>query len=68
TYWQAVNELAAASRANVPTSQIKPNPFWEHFFPGWAGGGLSATQAIYENELKYYPTDITSALLDLDEL
>jgi hypothetical protein len=68
TYWQAVNELARASRAGVATSQIKANPFWEHFFPGLAGGGLTATQAVYENELKTYPTDITSALLDLDEL
>lgn len=68
TYWQAVNELARASRAGVPTSQIKANPFWEHFFPGLAADGLTATQAVYENELKTYPTDITSALLDLDEL
>src|SRR5260370_41316688 len=68
TYYQAVNELARASRSNVPTSAIKPNPFWENLYPQLAGNGRTATQAVYEDELKSYPTDITSALLDLDEL
>lgn len=68
TYWQAVNQLAQAARNNVPVSQIKSNPFWDKFFPQYAGGGLSATQGVYDQELQYYPTDITSALLDLDEL
>jgi hypothetical protein len=68
TYWQAVNDLARAARAGVPTSQIKTNPFWEDMYPGYAGGGLTATQGIYDAEFQFYPTDITSGLLDIDEL
>ena len=68
TYWQAVNDLARAARAGVPTSQIKTNAFWENLFPGYAGGGLTATQGIYDSEFSSYPTDITSGLLDIDEL
>jgi Carboxypeptidase regulatory-like domain len=68
TYYQAVNELARAARAGVPTSQIKTNAFWEDVFPGYAGGGLTATQGIYDTEFSSYPTDITSGLLDIDEL
>jgi hypothetical protein len=68
TYWQAVNELAKAARNNTPLSQIKTNAFWENMFPQYAGGGLTATQGVYDQELQYYPTDITSALPDIDEL
>ena len=68
TYWQAVNELARAARAGVATSQIKTNAFWENMYPGYAGGGLTATQGIYDQEFSSYPTDITSGLLDIDEL
>ena len=31
-----------------------------------AGGGQTATQNIYDQELKWYPTDLTSVLFDLD--
>jgi hypothetical protein len=68
TYWQAVNDLARAARAGVPTAQIKTNAFWENMFPGYAGDGLTATQGIYDQEFSTYPTDITSGLLDIDEL
>jgi hypothetical protein len=68
TYWQAVNDLARAARAGTPVSQIKTNAFWENMFPGYAGGGLTATQGIYDAEFSSYPTDITSGLLDVDEL
>lgn len=73
TYWDAVNILAAAGRAGTPVSQIKAQPFFENFFGKLAGGGLNATQAIYDNEVfsggrQFYTTDITSLLLDIDEL
>jgi hypothetical protein len=68
TWDQAASQLAAAARNGTDVSQIKPNAFWEDLFPAFAGGGLSATQGVYLNEMQYYPTDITSGLLDLDEL
>lgn len=68
TYFDAVNALAFQSRLGTATSAIKAQPFFENLFSHMAGGGLTATQQVYDQELKYYPTDITSALLDLDEL
>ena len=75
TWYQAANELAKAARNNVPLSQIKPNAFWDNMFPQLASNGLTATQAAYagNDDLGYsgiaaYPTDITSALLELDVL
>ena len=68
TYFDAVNALAYQSRLGTSTSAIKPQPFFENYFSKFAGGGLTATQQIYDQELSSYPTDITSALLDIDEL
>ena len=73
TYWDAVNALAAAGRAGTPVSQLKAQPFFENMFSKFAGGGFNATQAIYDSEFlsggkPIYTTDITSALLDIDEL
>ena len=68
TYFDAVNALAYQSRQGTLTSAIKAQPFFENFFSKYAGGGLTATQQIYDQELSSYPTDITSALLDIDEL
>jgi hypothetical protein len=67
-YNQAVNELALAARNNVPTSQIKSNAFWENLYPQYKGGGLTATQGVYDQVMSSYPTDITSGLLSFDEL
>jgi len=70
TYIQAANALAAASRQNVPVSQIPTNPFWEAMFPGYADpkNGLTATQGMYQTE--FYKnsnnTDMTTAILDID--
>ena len=68
TYFDAVNALAYQSRLGTATSAIKAQPFFENVFSKFAGGGLTATQQIYDQELSSYPTDITSALLDIDEL
>jgi hypothetical protein len=67
TYWQAVNELAAAARAGQPTSQIKPNAFWEQLYPQFQSQGLTATQAVYEQVITSFPTDITTGLALIDE-
>src|SRR5690348_2780218 len=42
TYFQAATMLSKAAAANTPVSQIKPIPFFENTFPGWAGLPLSA--------------------------
>ena len=73
TWYQAVNELAVAARNNTPVSKIKENPFWNNLFPQLAGNGQTATQAAYAGNdffsgVSAYPTDITSALLELDEI
>lgn len=67
TYYDAVNALAYQARLGTPTTKIKSQPFFENFFSKYAGDGLTATQQVYDQEVQYYPTDITSALLDLDE-
>lgn len=68
TYWDAVNYLARASRNGVPTDQIKSQPFFENYYSNFAPGYPNATQGIYDQEFQYYPTDITSGLLDIDVL
>jgi Carboxypeptidase regulatory-like domain len=46
-YFTAAQILGRLGFANTPTSAIPKIPYWEHLFPGYAGGGLSATQQIY---------------------
>jgi len=41
TYFQAATLLSKAAAANTPVSQIKPIPFFENTFPGWAGLSFS---------------------------
>jgi len=66
TYDGAINALAYQARQGAPVSSIKPQPFFEDMFSKYAAGGLTATQQIYQQEVQYYPTDLTSALFDLD--
>jgi hypothetical protein len=49
SYNQAANQLFAMYKAGVPVSQVKPIGYWENLWPGAAGGGLSATQAVYQD-------------------
>jgi hypothetical protein len=65
TYFQALSGLIKQSNAGVKTSAIAPSPFFEKFYPGYAGGGLSATQQIYSQFVTQEP-DATSVLLDID--
>lgn len=37
TYFQAATMLSMAAASNTGVSQIKPIPFFENMFPGWAG-------------------------------
>lgn len=68
TYWDAVNQLMRAGRANTPTANIAPNPFFENFYGNLAGNGLTATQAVYQNLARTYTTDPLSIVLFLDQL
>lgn len=47
-------------------SVVKPIPWFEDIFPGYAGGGMTATQNIFANDWWYYPGNDTSALAAID--
>ncbi len=72
-YFSAAQAIILAAQArgitgssSVAQLQTLPNvPYWENLFPGAAGGGLSATQAITRAYMAYAP-DWISALYDLD--
>ena len=63
-YFTAVQQLIRAAQANGATG-VAPIPYWENLFPGAAGGGLTATQAIARAFLSNGPDWIT-ALYDMD--
>ena len=52
-------------RRNVPVAQVGPIPYWENMWPGAAGGGLTATQAIY-NVFRAYNVDTSAVTYDID--
>jgi hypothetical protein len=68
TYWQAYNQLEVAARAGLPVSQVKANPFFENLFSNMAGGGLTATQSVYQNVATTFPADAMDALFVIDAL
>lgn len=49
SYFQAAQIMSKLGRANTDPSQVAPIPFFENLFPGYAGGGQTATQFIYQN-------------------
>lgn len=65
TYFEAASELARMVNADTPTSQVGRIPFWENMFPDAAGGGLTATQTMYEWYADNAP-DYTYALFGAD--
>lgn len=66
TYFQAAQQIQSLIRAKAPTSAVGKIPFWENVWGNVAGGGLTATQAVY-NAFRLYGPDATSGLADLDE-
>jgi Carboxypeptidase regulatory-like domain len=46
-YFTAATAFAKLANANTPVSAVAPMPYWEDLFPSAAGGGLTATQAMY---------------------
>jgi hypothetical protein len=62
----AAQSRGLTGRSSVAEYQALPSiPYWENLFPGAAGGGLTATQAIAQLYMSYAP-DWISALYDLD--
>ncbi len=65
TYIQAARDMLALWRRNVPVNQVAPIPYWENLWPGAAGNGLTATQAIY-NVFRAYNVDTSAVTYDID--
>lgn len=65
-YFTAAKMMEGYVRSNAAVGDVAPIPFFENIFPGYAGGGLTATQNIYANEYSYYPGNDVSALADID--
>src|SRR5260370_41539336 len=53
-------------RQNLPASKVPAIPFFQDLFPGYAGGGLTATQNIYQNAWIQNPASDTTALQVVD--
>ncbi|HEX4230796.1 MAG TPA: carboxypeptidase-like regulatory domain-containing protein [Bryobacteraceae bacterium] len=66
TYFQAATAMQQYVRQNAPLSSVKPIPFFQDLFPGYAGSGLSATQNIYQNYWTQNPASDTTALQVID--
>jgi hypothetical protein len=65
SYFQAATAMQRFVRTKTPVANITGIPFFENLFPGYAGGGLSATQNIS----KYWtanPNSDTTALQVID--
>lgn len=66
TYFQAATIMQQYVRANAGVGSVQPIPFFQNVFPGYAGGGLSATQNIYQNVWTQDPASDTTALQVID--
>ena len=66
SYFQAATAMQQYVRANAPVANVKPIPFFQNLFPGYAGSGLSATQNIYSNVWSQNPASDTTALQVID--
>jgi hypothetical protein len=66
SYFQAASILGQNAINGTPVANIQNIPYWENLWPGAAGGGLTATQAIYQQFVLVHG-DYTSALLNIDK-
>jgi hypothetical protein len=64
-YFEAAKQLAIHKQRNTPANQVPQIAFWENLWPGAAGGGLTATQRVYERYALRAP-DYATALEDID--
>ena len=65
-YFTAATKIAQLIKANTPIASVPNIAFWENLWPGAAGSGLTATQAVYKRIQAYAP-DYTTALQYLDQ-
>jgi hypothetical protein len=75
-YFTAATQMTKLAVAGTPVANVPAIPYWEHMFPGATGGGLSATQNIYQTEYAHLSSagtwnpivqgNETAALYDLD--
>ena len=65
TYIQAARQMLGLWKRNVPVAQVGPIPYWENMWPGAAGKGLTATQAIY-SVFRAYNVDTSAVTYDID--
>jgi len=66
TYFQAASVMETDVRNKVPVANVAPIPFFEDIFPGYAGGGRTATQNIFQNFWSQNPASETTALQAID--
>jgi hypothetical protein len=65
SYFEAARILGQLAINDTPVRNVPRLPFWENMWPGAAGNGLTATQAIYQQYLDNSP-DFTTALAIID--
>lgn len=65
SYFQAASILGQYSINGTSVDSIPKIPYWENLWPGAAGSGLTATQAIYK-AFDAVHGDYTTALLNID--
>ena len=56
-YFAAATQMTKLADAGTPVANVPVIPYWEHMFPGAVGGGLSATQNIYQAEFSHSRVD-----------
>jgi len=66
TYFQAATIMQQYVRENLPANKVPSIPWFQDLFPGYAGGGLTATQNIYQNAWSQNPASDTTALQVID--
>jgi Carboxypeptidase regulatory-like domain len=65
-YFSAATTMEKYVRANADVSTVQPIPWFENIFPGYAGGGFTATQNLYQNYWIFNPGNDTTALAEID--
>ena len=66
SYFQAANAMQNYVIAKAPVGSVPSIPFFEDIFPGYAGGGKTATQNIYQKYWSTNPNSDTTALQMID--
>jgi len=66
SYFQAATIMQQYVRQNLPAASVPSIPFFQDLYPGYAGGGLTATQNIYQKAWALNPASDTTALQVID--